>query len=132
MLKLRKNNDFETANYHGFTVKKGFWYGINMEDNTPIATSGWECNGCLGVYFKEGNDWNLYWMDIDETNFDLGELPKVDMTQKMDFYQWLEKEQGIEYHDFDENYGQVEADELWNEYTYYLYDGLPQFVQKYL
>ena len=38
MQKLQQ--DFSRSNYHGFILKKDFWYGADAE-GIPVATSGW-------------------------------------------------------------------------------------------
>ena len=70
------------------------------------------------------------WRSIEETDFHLENLPEVNTENKMSFVEWLEKEQGIDWNDFDENYSEISARQIEDEYNYYLYDGLPQFVRK--
>lgn len=128
-MKLRKAD--YPGNYHGFTLKKGFWYGTDTETNQPIATSAWKCNGCVAIYTLADGKWSMGWYDIDETDFEL-EMPPVNTEGKMTFVQWLEEIQGITQEDYDENYSEAEAKELDQEYSYYFYDGLPEFAQKHL
>ena len=129
MLRLRKAD--YSGNYHGFTLKEGYWYGINTETNQLIATSGWESNGCVAIYTLEEGKWEMSWYDIEETDFDL-ETPKVNTEGKLSFVKWLKEEQGIEWNDWDENYSGQMARQIEEEYDSYCYDGLPQFVQKYI
>ena len=129
MLKLKRNVDFEKALYHGFTLKKDFWYGADTENNQLVATSGGECNGMLAVYYLDGEKWEMKWLDIDETDFELENLPKVDASGKLPFAEWLKEEIGITMEEFDECYNGDEFDE---EYALYLTDGMPAFARKYL
>lgn len=129
MLKLKRMDEFETAMYHGFTLKNGFWYGVDTETGRYIATSGWECNGCVAVYFKNENSWDMEWIDIEDTDFELENVPNVNTEDKMPFNKWLEEVIGVTWEYFDNNY---DGDQEYEEYNNYLYNGLPKFVQKYL
>lgn len=130
MLKL-KRADYD-GNYHGFTLKEGFWYGQDTETGKYIATSGWECNGSVAIYFLTEGNWKMEWIDIEETEFQLENIPEISTYDKMSFVKWLEEEQGIDWSDWDENYSGQMARQIEEEYDSYYYDGLPQFVQKYL
>ena len=130
MLKL-KRADYH-GNYHGFTLKEGFWYGKDTETETLIATSGWEGNGAVAIYSLTQGKWEMEWWDIEETDFSLENIPEVNTEGKMSFVEWLEEEQGIDWNDYDENYSELMARQIEEEYDYYLYDGLPKFAQKYL
>lgn len=129
MLKLKRMSEFEIAKYHGFTLQNGFWYGTDDETGKYIATSGWECNRCVAIYFKNENSWDMEWVDIDETDFELENIPIVNTENKITFNQWLEEVIGVTFEYFDNNYN---GDQEYEEYDNYLYDGLPKFVQKYL
>lgn len=129
MLKL-KRADYN-GNYHGFNLKEGFWYGIDTETNQFIATSGWECNGAVAIYYCIDGNWEMSWIDIEE-DFEIENLPEINTDDKLLFVKWLEEEQGIDWNDFDENYSGQMARQIEEEYDSYYYDGLPQFVQKYL
>lgn len=128
MLKLRRMDEFETAKYHGFTLQNGFWYGVDTETGKYIATSGWECNGYVAIYFKSESSWDMEWVEV-EADFSLENIPKVNRDGKMPFDEWLEKVVGVTAEYFDNNYN---GNEEYEEYDSYLYDGLPQFVIKYL
>ena len=129
MLKLKRMDEFETAMYHGFTLKNGFYYGVDTETGRYIATSVWECNGCVAVYFKNENSWDMEWIDIEDTDFELENVPNVNTEDKMPFNKWLEEVIGVTWEYFDNNY---DGDQEYEEYNNYLYNGLPKFVQKYL
>lgn len=131
MLKLRKLVDFETAQYHGFTLKEGFWYGVNTETGNPIATSTWECNGCVSIYELQDGKWDYDWYNIEVTEFQLENIPLPNTKGKLPFHRWLKEEQGIEWEDWTTNYCGTMAEQIEEEYDYYYYE-LPQFVQKYL
>lgn len=101
MLKL-KYADYP-GDYHGFNLKKGFWYGINAETGNYIASSGWECGGNLAVYELEEGKWIMGWYDTDE-GFELSNIPSYDTTGKMEFAEWLKENLGISEPYFDNNY----------------------------
>ena len=130
MLKL-KYADYP-GTYHGFTLKEGFWYGTDTETGNPIATSGWENNGAVAIYSLVEGKWKMEWWDIEETDFQLENIPEVNTEGKMPFVEWLEEEQGIDWNDYDNNYSELMARQIEEEYDYYLYDGLPRFLQKYI
>lgn len=50
----------------------------------------------------------------------------------MSFVKWLEKEQGISWNEYDNNYSGMQAKQIEEEYLSYYYDDLPQFVIKYM
>lgn len=128
MLKLRMMNEFDKAIYHGFTLQNGFWYGFDTETGKYIATSGWECNGYVAVYFKNESSWDMEWVDV-EADFDLENIPEVNQDDKMSFNEWLGEVIGVTPEYFDNNY---DGDEEYKEYDSYLYGGLPEFVINYL
>ena len=130
MLKL-KRADYP-GTFHGFTLKEGFWYGTDTETGNYIATSGWENNGAVAIYSLVEGKWKMEWWDIEETDFQLENIPEVNTEGKMSFVEWLEEEQGIDWNDYDNNYSELMARQIEEEYDYYLYDGLPKFAQKYL
>ena len=130
MLKL-KHADYP-GTFHGFTLKKGFWYGTDTETGNYIATSGWESNGAVAIYSLIEGDWKMEWWDFEETDFQFENIPEVNTEGKMSFVEWLEKEKGIDWNDWDENYSGLMATQIEEEYDYYLYDGLPRFLQKYI
>ena len=130
MLKL-KYADYP-GTYHGFTLKEGFWYGTDTETGNYIATSGWESNGAVAIYCLIEGKWKMEWWDIEETDFQLENVPEINTDGKMSFVEWLEEEQGINWNDWDENYSGHMARQIEEEYESYLHDGLPKFAQKYL
>lgn len=129
MLKLKRMSEFEKAVYHGFILQNGFWYGIDTESGKCIATSGWEAYGCVAVYFKNEKSWDMEWIDIEDTDFELENVPNVNTEDKMSFKQWLKEVIGVTWEYFDNNY---DGNQEYQEYNSYLYDGLPKFVWKYL
>lgn len=120
----------EAKQYYGFTVKEGFWYGIDTETNKPIATSGWEYDGYVKIYtYSEENDqWSDYWCIIEETEFLCENVPEVNTENKMSFNKWLREEKGIEWNDYDENYSSSATREIEDEYDLYYYE-LPLFAR---
>ena len=75
---MSEMTDFETANFEGFTLKKGFWYGWNLRGQA-IATSTWvdtyynyfsTIEGYVYIYTRtEKGDWKGQWYDIDSPFF---------------------------------------------------------------
>ena len=130
MLKL-KHADYP-GTFHGFTLKEGFWYGTDTETGNYIATSGWESNGAVAIYYLIEGDWKMEWWDFEETDFQFENIPEVNTEGKMSFVEWLEKGKGIDWNDWDQNYSGLIATQIEEEYDYYLYDGLPRFLQKYI
>ena len=129
---ILKRADYE-GKYHGFNLKEGFWYGTDTETGQYIATSGWETNGYVAIYHKEDDGkWEMNWRDIEETDFQLENIPEVDTSSKMPFNKWLLEEQDITWNEWDENYSGIAADQIEEVYDSYFYDGLPGFVRKYL
>lgn len=128
MLKLRMMTEFEKAIYHGFTLQKYFWYGVDTETGKYIATSGWEAAGCVAIYFKNEDSWDMEWVGVEE-DFDLENVPEVNFDGKMSFNKWLVEYLGIDPDYFDNNYN---GDEQYEQYRSYLYDGLPEFAINYL
>lgn len=131
MYKLKLKYADYAGTYHGFTLKPGYFYGIDMETGSYIATSGWESNGSVAIYFLENEKWEMRWIDAD-SDFQIENLPEISTEGKMAFVKWLEEEQGIFWNDFDNNYSEIATKQIEEEYNSYYYDGLPQFVQKYI
>lgn len=119
------------GNFHGFTLKEDFFYGQDTETGNYIATSGWECTGNVAMYFLEGEKWVMHWIDTD-AEFQIENLPEVITDGKMSFEKWLEEVQEITWNDWEENYSGEMARQIEKEYDRYYYDGLPQFVIKFL
>ena len=61
---MKKMEDFTTANYQGFTLKKGFWYGKNLRGQA-VATSTWVACGNVAIYTKTENGWKMEWHDVE-------------------------------------------------------------------
>lgn len=129
MLKL-KRADYP-GTYHGFTLKEGYYYGMDTENSRPLGTSGWESNNCVYIYTLTEGKWIGEWYDIEDTDFEVSNYPEPVTEGKLSFNDWLEFD-GIDPNDFDENYSAQMARELEESYNDYYYDGLPKFVQKYL
>ena len=61
---MKKMVEFSTADYQGFTLKEGFWYGKNLRGQA-IATSTWICEGCVAIYTRSESGWKKGWHPID-------------------------------------------------------------------
>lgn len=118
--------------YHGFNLKEGYFYGTDTTTGNYIATSGWECNGAVAIYFLTDGKWEMSWVNIEETEFHLENIPEVNTESKLSFVTWLQEELGIDWNDWDENYSGQMAKQIEEEYDSYYYNGLPQFVIKQL
>lgn len=129
MFKLKRAET--SGDYHGFTLKEGYWYGVDSETGNCAATSGWEAYESVSIYTLENGKWTSDWYSIDDTEFELQNIPKVDTSEKLSFNNWLLKEEDITFEEYDELPPSSE-DELWESYLSYFYDNLPKFVQKYL
>lgn len=125
MYKLRRADYY--GNFHGFTLKEGYYYGEDTETGNYIATSGWETYGNVALYFLQNEKWIKRWIDV-ESEFQIENIPEISTDDKMTFVEWLEKFQGITPKDWDENYSGVMAKEIEEEYNSYYYGGIPQFV----
>ena len=79
-----------SGSYHGFTLKEGYYYGIDTETNQPIATSGWECNNCVFIYTLTEGKWIGEWYDIEDTDFEVSNYPEPVTEGKLSFNDWLE------------------------------------------
>ena len=67
MLELKVMKDFEKAEYEGFTLQKGFYYGRNLRGQA-IATSGWVSDGFVFLYTRTEDGWKPQWEDVDLFN----------------------------------------------------------------
>lgn len=120
------------GSFHGFTLKEGYYYGQDTDSGNYIATSGWEDgNENVAIYFLESEKWIMHWIDA-ESEFQIENLPEIQTDNKMSFENWLESDQGISWNDWDENYSGESARQIEEEYDRYYYDGLPQFVIKFI
>lgn len=61
---MREMSDFTTANYQGFTLKPGYWYGKNLRGQA-IATSTWVSCGNVAIYVKTEKGWEMQWHDLE-------------------------------------------------------------------
>lgn len=130
-----KYADYE-GNYHGFSLKKGYYYGEDTETGEPIATSGWCSEGAVALYFLTDGKWKKQWINIEENieYFSITNLPENNTMDKIPFDEWLEEEKGITYNEWDEVYSASDSFrmEIETEYDKYYYDDLPEFVITYL
>lgn len=74
----------------------------------------------------------MSWLDIEETDFQLENLPNVETEGKLSFVDWLEDCYGMTWAEYDINCPETETAQIEEEYESYYYDGLPKFVRKYL
>ena len=70
MYKMNKMTEFNSADYEGFTLKRGFWYGRNMRGQA-IATSGWQAYGSLYIYTRTERGWKGAWVDPEKYGFEV-------------------------------------------------------------
>lgn len=115
-------------NYNGFTCKQGFFFGVDKSTGELIATSGWEVNGEVAMYYLERGEWHLYWMSLANCDFEVAGVTLPNPAKKLSFFDWLEEYEGITHYDWDEIYLGNMADEEKRLYQYYLLDNLPLFV----
>lgn len=123
MYVLKVMKDFIEAIYHGFTLKNGYWYGVDTETGMYIATSGWTSNGCVAIYFKTGDKWEPLWIDYEDTcNQFVLSYPEI-KGDKLPYETWVEQ---------NPDYSFWPEDDLHEAYDQYLYDGLSVFAIKIL
>lgn len=61
-IKLLKVTNFSKANYEGFVLKKGYYYGTDLLGR-PVASSGYNKDGKTCLYIKTGeNKWIRKWI----------------------------------------------------------------------
>lgn len=65
---VSKNTEFNRADFHGFTIKPGFWYGQNLRGQY-VATSGWIVAGNVYVYTLTEGGWKGEWYDTESPFF---------------------------------------------------------------
>lgn len=126
MIKL-KYADYKGI-FHGFNLKEGFWYGVDTETQEFVASSGWEMQGFLAIYYLKNSKWELKWKSIEENDFDVSNIPVINTDDKLSFAEWLEV-QGIDWGDYDNNFSELGANEIEEKYDMYLFDGLPKFAR---
>ncbi len=51
------------ADFHGFTLQAGFWFGKNLRGQY-IATSTWIAYNAVAIYVKSEAGWKMQWHDI--------------------------------------------------------------------
>lgn len=113
------------GNYHGFTIKKGHFYGEDTETQQKVVATGWEVEGNVALYCLEKKKWVLHWIDplyISKVE----NLPDFE-TGKLSFPEWLKKE-GIPWEEYENELDLDSIEEIDQDYEYYFYEGLPNFV----
>lgn len=70
MYKMTQMAEFNSADYEGFTLQRGFWYGRNMRGQA-IATSGWQACGSLYLYTRTENGWKGAWVNPEKYGFEI-------------------------------------------------------------
>lgn len=120
----------KNTDYFGFTLQDDFWYGEAKENDKiyKVATSGWESNGDVSIYFKNDktNEWDLHWVAPEYISVDKYYSAKED---RLSFDDWLENEMGISYYDFYMYYPESMTKNMTEEYNLYLYNGIPSFAR---
>ncbi len=118
--------------YHGFNLKKGYYYGEDTKTGKLIATSGWCAYGSVALYELKNGRWKLAWVNIKEEieYLSIDNLPEINTNNKMPFNEWL-NEKGMTFNEWD-NSDFDSRMEIESEYDYYYYDELPEFVIAYL
>lgn len=130
MLKLKRNE--QTRAYNGFILKKDMYYGVDTESNQIVALTGWEVNGDVAVYVYEPQeqDWKRTWRNIEKEDFEIENLPNIEI-KDITFNQYLKEIEGSDfYNDYVNDYSGIMAEKIEIDYRDYLYDYAPLFVQK--
>jgi hypothetical protein len=130
MLKLKRNE--QTRAYNGFILKADMYYGVDTESNQIVALTGWEVNGDVAVYVYEPQeqDWKRTWRDIEKEDFEIENLPNIEI-KDITFNQYLKEIEGSDfYNDYVNDYSGIMAEKIEIDYRDYLYDYAPLFVQK--
>ena len=128
MLNL-KYTDYN-GKYYGFNLKKGHFYGEDIVTHQKIAATGWECDGNVAVYYLEESKWVLHWIDPIYIS-EIENLPDFE-TGKLSFSEWLKKEKGISWEEYNNEPDLDLVEEIDQEYDCYFYDGLPEFIINFL
>jgi len=129
VLKLERHTGKTNKNYYDFILQPNFWFGYDTTTNQKIATSGWESNGGVAIYYLYNNEWRLNWVDESETEFEIKDIIKLmpdDLEEKMSFNEWFKNNSAYEWDTYI-NYDSVRK-EIDNAFDDYLYNGLPHFV----
>ena len=130
MIKLKRNE--QTRAYNGFILKADMYYGVDTESNQIVALTGWEVNGDVAVYVYEPQeqDWKRTWRDIEKEDFEIENLPNIEI-KDITFNQYLKEIEGSDfYNDYVNDYSGIMAEKIEIDYRDYLYDYAPLFVQK--
>lgn len=131
---LTYNNTKENIDFHGFTVRPGFWYGKDLTngENVALTAAG---NFYRNIESDTERPWHHIdpWYDEDKFHTDTRILADgyqaPDFSSKKPFEQWLEEDYGISTQDFQEFYHGEMAQYVQKEYDYYQYNGLPDFAR---
>lgn len=132
MIILKQNRSAASyTDYHGFTLQPGYWFGHDDETGEYVASSGWEVNHDLALYRRNQvtGEWEMSWVDQDETEIVASGFAVPDLAAKKTFKQWLKEDYGVEPEDYDEHYCGTFADEVESDYEDYINDGLPLFAR---
>ena len=127
MIILKQNRSAASyTDYHGFTLQPGYWFGHDDETGEYVASSGWEVNHDLALYRRNQvtGEWEMSWVDQDETEIVASGFAVPDLAAKKTFKQWLKEDYGVEPEDYDEHYCGTFADEVESDYEDYINDGL--------
>ena len=132
MIILKQNRSAASyTDYHGFTLQPGYWFGHDDETGEYVASSGWEVNHDLALYRRNQvtGEWEMSWVDQDETEIVASGFAVPDLAAKKTFKQWLKEDYGVEPEDYDEHYCGTFADEVESDYDDYINDGLLLFAR---
>ena len=105
MIILKQNRSAASyTDYHGFTLQPGYWFGHDDETGEYVASSGWEVNHDLALYRRNQvtGEWEMSWVDQDETEIVASGFAVPDLAAKKTFKQWLKEDYGVEPEDYDE------------------------------
>lgn len=66
--KIKTLEEFNHATYKGFTLRKGYRYGITEEDGIYVATSNWQQGNFIYMYFYNEliSQWEGFWIDLED------------------------------------------------------------------
>ena len=132
MISLKQSHGKASGtDYHGFKLQPGYWSGYDDETKEYVASSGWEVGSDLALYRcnKETGEWEMSWLDQNETEVVATDFNAPNLESKKPFHQWLQEDYGISPEEYDEHYCGTFADEVESDYEDYCYDGLPLFAR---